>query len=304
VPDENGKGSIDSLMEIPRGLGALYAFLFGACAGSFVNAVAYRLPREISIVTPRSFCPRCNRPIPAWANIPLIAYIGLRGRCLMCGGAVPFRYFLTELALAVAAAYLFLRFPLGDAIARFGFCATLYTIALIDYDWRVIPNLITLVGIPVGMLAAWLVMPEVGLWSSLIGAVGGGGFLFITGEIYLLVRHTEGVGLGDVFLIGMVGAFIGWPGMLFTMFAGSLLGSIGGIAIALTGGIPVAPAEEVPAAIAEVTEVRRGDLPPPGSDGGEPSLMRTEVPFGPFLAIAAAIYTLFQPQLIHWYLSR
>jgi leader peptidase (prepilin peptidase) / N-methyltransferase len=292
------------LIEMPRGLGALFAFVIGACAGSFVNVVAYRLPREISIVTPRSYCPQCNRPIAALANIPILAYVGLRGRCLMCGGAIPFRYFLTELALAVAAAYLFLWFPPGDAIARFAFCAILYVIALIDYDWRVIPNLLTFAGIPLGIIAAWLAMPEVGLKSSLIGAASGAGFLFITGEVYLLVRHTEGVGMGDVFLLGMVGAFLGWPGVLFTMFAGSILGSIGGVAFALAGGAPAPPDEQVPAAIAEVTGVRRGDLPRPGTAGIEPSLLRMEVPFGPFLAMAAAIYALFQPQLTHWYLSR
>ena len=291
-------------MEIPRGLGALFAFLLGACAGSFVNVVAYRLPREISIVTPRSFCPKCNRAIPAWANIPILAYIGLRGRCLMCGGAIPFRYFLTELTLAVAGAYLFLWFPLGDAIARFGFCAALYVVAIIDYDWRVIPNLITFAGIPIGIVAAWLVMPEVGLRSSLIGVAGGAGFLFLTGEIYLIVRGIEGVGMGDVFLLGMTGAFLGWPGVLFTLFAGSLLGAIGGIAFALGGGAPGPPEQEVPEAIAEVTGTRRGNLPPPGEADAEPSIMRTEVPFGPFLALAASIYALFQPQLTHWYLSR
>jgi leader peptidase (prepilin peptidase) / N-methyltransferase len=297
------QGRIDSLIGIPRGLGALFAFAIGACVGSFVNVVAYRLPREISIVMPRSFCPQCDRPIPAWANIPILAYIGLRGRCLMCGGAIPFRYFLTELALAAAAAYLFLWFAPGDAIARFVFCAALYAVALIDYDWRVIPNLITLVGIPVGIIAAWLAIPDVGLRNSLIGAVGGAGFLFLTGEVYLLVRRTEGVGLGDVFLIGMVGAFLGWLGVLFTLFAGSMLGVIGGIAFALAGGAPGPPEEQVPAAIAEVTGTRRGDLPPPGTAGAEPSLLRMEVPFGPFLASAAAIYALFQPQLIHWYFS-
>jgi leader peptidase (prepilin peptidase) / N-methyltransferase len=289
-------------MEIPPGLGALFAFVLGACVGSFVNVAAYRVPREISIAAPRSFCPRCNRPIAAWANIPILAYIGLRGRCLMCGGTIPFRYFLTELALAAAAAYLFLSFPIGDAIARFSLCAALYVVALIDYDWRVIPNLITFAGIPIGILAAWLLMPEVGLWSSMIGAAGGAGFLFLTGEAYLLIRRKEGVGMGDVFLLGMVGAFLGWPGVLFTMFVGSILGAIGGVAFALSGAVSVPPEEEIPAAIAEVTGVRRGDPPPLGEV--DLSLMRTEVPFGPFLALAAAFYALFQPQLLHWYLSR
>jgi leader peptidase (prepilin peptidase)/N-methyltransferase len=240
-----------------------------------------------------------------WANIPILSWLGLRGRCPMCGGAIPFRYFLTELALAAAAAYLFLSFPPGDAIARFVLCAALYVVALIDYDWRVIPNLITFVGTPLGILSAWLLIPEVGLWSSLIGAAGGAGFLFLTGEVYLLVRRREGVGLGDVFLLGMVGAFLGWPGVLFTLFVGSIFGSLGGIALALSGGVSACSAEPVPAAIAEVTGMRRGTIPQSGADveGSDVSVMRTEIPFGPFLALAAAIYALFQPQLIHWYFS-
>ncbi len=82
------------MIELPCGIGGAMAFIVGACVGSFVNVVAYRLPRELSIVTPRSFCPNCNHPIPAWANLPILAYIGLRGRCLICRGAIPFRYFL------------------------------------------------------------------------------------------------------------------------------------------------------------------------------------------------------------------
>jgi leader peptidase (prepilin peptidase)/N-methyltransferase len=290
------------MTDFPRGLGAALAFILGACAGSFVNVVAYRLPREIPLATPRSFCPRCNRPIPFYANIPILAYLGLRGRCLMCGRAIPFRYFLTELAMGVAGAYLYLYFTPERALARFVFCAALYAVALIDYDWRVIPNVITFFGIPVGLACAAFVMPEVGLRSALIGAVAGGGALFITGEAYLLLRRQEGVGLGDVWLLGMIGAFIGWPGVLFTLFFGSLFGTVGGIVFALAGGAPAPPDEVVPQAIAEVTGVRRG-VAPEDHPGG-PSLMRTEVPFGPFLALAAAAYTLFQPQLLHWYLSR
>jgi leader peptidase (prepilin peptidase) / N-methyltransferase len=289
-------------MEIPPGLGALIAFMVGACVGSFVNTAAYRMPREVSLLRPRSFCPRCNRPIPRWANIPILAYIGLRGRCLMCGGAIPFRYFLTELALASAAAWLYLSFPFVDALARFVLCTGLYIAALVDYDWRVIPNAITFPGIPIGIIAAGLAIPEVGWRSSLIGVAIGAGFLFITGEVYLLLRRSEGVGMGDVWLLGMVGAFLGWPGVLFTLFVGAIFGSIGGVMLALTGGAPTPPEEEVPAAIAEVTSQRRGD-PLPAGGPAEATLLRTEVPFGPFIALAAAAYALFQHQLAHWYFS-
>jgi leader peptidase (prepilin peptidase) / N-methyltransferase len=285
-------------MDIPRGVAALVAFVAGACVGSFINVVGYRLPREISIISPRSFCPKCNRPLPLWANVPILAFVGLRGRCLMCGAPIPFRYFLTELALASAAAYLYLYFPLPDAAARFAFCAALFAVALIDYDWRVIPNAITFPGIPIGFIAASLLIPEVGWKSSLIGIVLGAGFLFITGELYMRLRGLEGIGMGDVWLLGMAGAFLGWAGVLFTLFVGSIFGSIGGIAFALTGGAPPPPEVQVPAAIAEVTG-RSSERP---SETDVPFL-QTAVPFGPFLALAAAIFALFQPQLARWYFS-
>ncbi|MGH7916044.1 MAG: prepilin peptidase [Candidatus Binataceae bacterium] len=285
------------MLEIPRWLGAAAALMIGACVGSFVNVAAFRIPRELSIVAPRSFCPRCRRQIPNWANVPILAYIFLRGRCHMCRAAIPFRYFLTELALATAALYLYLCFPFWDGFARFILCATLYAVALIDFDWRVIPNLLTLGAIPIGILFAGLVMPEIGWINSLIGIAVGAGFLFITGQVYTLIRGAEGVGLGDVYLMGMIGAFLGWAGVLFTLFIGSLFGSMGGVAFALSGGAPGPPEAEIPTAIAEAT--RRAPV-----EAARPAgLLRTEVPFGPFLALAAAIFALFQPQLTHWYLA-
>jgi leader peptidase (prepilin peptidase) / N-methyltransferase len=275
-------------VDLPAGVGGALAFVLGAATGSFVNVVAYRLPREISIVSPRSFCESCERAIPFWANIPILAYLGLRGRCLMCGAAIPFRHFLAETALAVVALYLYLGFPPGSAISRFVLCAALFAIALVDYDWRLIPNLITFPGMLVGFAAASLLMPEIGWKSSLIGLAVGGGVLFLTGELYYLVRGREGVGMGDVWMLGMVGAFLGWTGVLFTLFVGSVLGAVGGIAYGLAGGSggpkPLADPAEDPV---------EADV----------SLLQTEVPFGPFLALAAGIFTLFQPQLTRWYLG-
>ncbi len=280
-------------------LGAALAFVFGACIGSFVGVVAYRLPREISVVKPRSFCPHCKKPIPAWRNIPIVSYLVLGGSCADCNAPIGLRYFLAELALASAAMYFYLHFPLCDALARFAFCAALFVVALIDYDWRVIHNAITFAGMLLGFLAAWLVIPEVGWKSSLTGIGVGAGFLFLTGLIYSLIRGAEGVGLGDVFLLGMAGAFLGLWGVLFTLFVGSILGAIGGIALAIAGGAPPLPDEEIPEAIAEVTGARHADDPVE-----DVPLLRTAVPFGPFLAMAAAIFALFQPQLTNWYLAR
>jgi leader peptidase (prepilin peptidase)/N-methyltransferase len=280
-------------LEVQRGVAALIAFVFGGCIGSFVNVVAYRLPRGISIVRPRSFCPSCRRAIPFWANVPILAYLALRGRCNACKAPIPFRYFLTETALAAAAAYLFLTFPPLDAFARFALCAALFAVALIDYDWRVIPNAITFPAIPLGLLAAWLIIPEVGWQSSLIGIAAGAGFLFLTGEVYMWIRGREGVGMGDVWLMGAAGAFLGLPGALFTLFGGSLLGTLGSILFALSGG-PPQPLDD------EMAPATAGAAPP--TDDSRSSFLQMPIPFGPFLALAAAIFALFQPQLVSWYI--
>ena len=158
----------------------------------------------------------------------------------MCRAPIGFRYFLAELALGAAAAFLYLHFPPVDAALRLAFCTTLLIIAFIDYDWRVIHNAITLGGIIGGLLAASFLMPEVGWKSSLAGFIAGAGFLFLTGVLYSLLRRAEGVGLGDVYLLGMVGAFLGVAGVIFTIFFGSIFGAVGGLAFALSGGAPAA----------------------------------------------------------------
>lgn len=276
-------------MDLPAGIGGALAFLLGAVTGSFVTVVAYRVPREMSIVAPRSFCERCQRSLPVWSNLPILAYIGLRGRCIMCGAPIPFRNFLAEAGLAVTALFLYLEFPLGSATARFVLCSALFAVALIDYDWRIVPNAITLPGTIVGLAAASLLMPEeIGWQSSLVGIALGAGFLFVVGYFYELVRGREGVGMGDVWLLAMTGAFLGWPGVVFTLFFGSLLGIIGGLAMVLSGG------RGARAPLADpVTDLPETDI----------SILRTEVPFGPFLSLAAGCYALFQPQVMHWYLG-
>ncbi|MGH7815168.1 MAG: prepilin peptidase [Candidatus Binataceae bacterium] len=271
--------------EIPPGLGDAFAFAIGAVTGSFINTVAWRMPRELSIVTPRSFCESCERAIPWWANIPILAYLGLRGRCLMCGAAIPFRHLIAEVSLAVIALYLYSNFALPGAIARFVLCAALWICATVDYDWRLIPNLIAWPGTLVGFLAAALMMPDVGWKDSLLGILFGAGLLFSTGFLYQLVRGQEGVGMGDVWLLGMIGAFLGWRGVFFTLFVGSVLGAFGGIAFAMLGG-------QTPEPVADpATDPEEADV----------SLLQTAVPFGPFLSAAAIIYALFRPEIMRWY---
>jgi len=273
----------------PYRLIALIVFIFGASVGSFVGVVAYRLPRGQSIVRPRSFCPACENPIPTWANVPIFGYLVSRGRCYRCGASIPIRDLIVEIALGAAALYLFLNFPTADAAARFVFCAALFTVAMIDLDrWR-IPLVITLPGIVTGLFAATVMIPETGFVSSIIGVVAGAGFLFIFGEIYRKIRGRDGIGLGDVWLVGMVGAFIGWPGVLFTLLAGSLLGSICGLVYAIAGRVKTPPG------------MPEGDNDSQDSSLSD-SILLTAIPFGPFLALAAAIFALFQPQLSDWYL--
>lgn len=309
--------------QVPAIIGEVLALAFGACVGSFATTAAYRLPREISIAAPGSFCESCQRPIPWWANIPIFAYLALRGRCIMCGAPIPARHLGAELLLALLALYLYISFPLADAAARFVFITALLICSLVDYDWRLIPNVITFPGVPVGFALAALAIPEVGWKNSLIGIALGGGFLFVTGYVYQLLRGQEGVGLGDVFLLAMVGAFIGWQGVVFTMFFGALLGSIGGLAVGLFGTPTEAPelppAAREPAAIAEplilepaAMQSAEVAVAEPEPQGPEPAavaeksvpLLMTAVPFGPFLSLAAGLYTVFQPLLTSWYLSR
>jgi leader peptidase (prepilin peptidase) / N-methyltransferase len=308
--------------QVPAIIGDVAALALGASVGSFAVTVAYRLPRDISIVTPGSFCESCERPVPWWANIPIFAYLASRGRCLMCGAPIRARHLGGELSLALAALYLYVNFPLGDAIARFIFVTALLISSLVDYDWRLIPNLITFPGFPLGFLLAALVMPEVGWKNSLIGIAAGGGVLLVTGLLYQLVRGQEGVGLGDVFLLAMVGAFLGWQGVLFTLFFGALLGSFGGLAVGIFGTPTDAP-ELPPSARQGATPGTAGaqagavavqadavavsiDQQAPDSaaaENEEHSLLATAVPFGPFLSLAAGFYALFQQQLVSWYLS-
>jgi leader peptidase (prepilin peptidase)/N-methyltransferase len=309
------------MMEIPKLAVAILAFTLGACVGSFVSVVSFRLPRGLSVIRPRSFCPACGQPLPAWANVPLFGYTFLRGRCAMCHGAISLRYPLCELALGAAALSLSLRFGVWDALARFSLCAALLAVSLIDLESRIIPDVISLPGIGAGILCASLLMPEIGLKSSLLGIFAGGGLLWILSEVYRVARKREGLGFGDVKLLAMVGAYLGWPGALFTIFFGSLIGSVTGLLIVAvaprwlnfghSNGCTVAVEADVP----QTTKRWRPAIFEPVVEGAAQSsatalrspglnfaaLMHTAIPFGPFLSLAAASYAVFQPELWAWY---
>jgi leader peptidase (prepilin peptidase)/N-methyltransferase len=244
------------------------AALVGLMVGSFLNVVIYRVPRGLSIVRPRSFCPGCRRRVAWYENVPVVSFIALRGRCRGCGERIALRYPLVEAsgaALAVAAVY---RFGIGaDAAFAYAFLMALMAITLIDWDFRIIPDGLSLPFIVVGL--AWsFVNPHLTLASSALGALAGGGSLYAIGALYKRARKTEGMGGGDVKLMAMIGAFLGLRLVFPVVLIASFAGTIYAIGILKSGA---------------------------GS--------KTAVAFGSFLAPAAAVCLFFGDRLLAWYLT-
>ncbi|MFQ5902196.1 MAG: prepilin peptidase [Candidatus Binatia bacterium] len=240
----------------PPLLTSLIVFIFGAGVGSFLNVCIVRLPKHESIVSPPSHCPACKTPIPFYDNIPLISYLYLKGRCRFCSEIISPRYFVVELLMASLAVALLQHFGLELAFfVNFVFIAALMVITFIDLDVRIVPDVISLPGIGLGFLASivnrqWSIdhlstLPSP--VSSLLGIVIGGGSLLLVAWIYQLFTGREGMGGGDVKLLAMIGAFLGWPSVPVTLFLGSLAGSIVGLAFMAIKGfdskyaLPFAP---------------------------------------------------------------
>jgi len=233
-------------------IGASAAFLVGACIGSFLNVVIYRLPRGESIVSPRSRCPGCGHAIPAWENIPIVSFVALRGKCAGCGEGISWRYPAVELLTASGFGAIFLLDGPGIPLLRdLLFFSLLIPITFIDIDHRIIPDELSLGGLAAGILLSFL---PGGDWKGSVGgALLGGGILYATALLYEKIRGTEGMGGGDIKLLAMIGAFVGWRGTVATIFFGALLGAIGGILAMRKGG-----------------------------EG-----LKTAIPFGPYLCVAA-----------------
>jgi len=243
------------------------AFVFGLMIGSFLNVCIHRLPVSTSIVHPRSRCPHCGHPIRAFDNIPVLSYLLLRGRCRDCGTRISWRYPMVELLSGAFAAMAVAKFGLSwQGLMVYALIAALLVITFIDIDHRIIPDLISLPGIPAGLAASFgpgLVTP----FEALIGVLAGGGSLFLVAWGYQLLTKREGMGGGDIKLLAMIGAFLGWKGVLFTIFVASLTGTLTGMALIFR------------------------------SRGG----MKLAVPFGPFLAIGAIAYVFVGPEWMAWY---
>ena len=224
---------------------AILAGIFGLLIGSFLNVCIFRLPRDLSVVRPRSFCPSCEQPIAWYDNVPLFSFIFLGGRCRHCKVRILWRYPLVE-ALTGVAFFLAVRMAGWNlqALKLCVFSAILIELVFSDLEERILPDELTLGGIGAGLLFAifapisggfsqffpnahpsWLPSLAEGLAGTLVT----GGSLWLVGTLYRLVRKREGLGLGDIKMVAMIGAFLGLRGALLTLIAGSLLGSVVGL---------------------------------------------------------------------------
>ncbi len=263
---------------------AVLVVIAGLVFGSFLNVCIYRIPRGISVVTPGSRCPHCGRSIRPWENIPLLSYLLQRGRCRGCGQPISWVYPTVELMTGVCFLALYLRFGLVPAffLDAGSFCLVV-ALMFIDLFDRILPDLLTLSGIVAGFVLSPFQSPEflhgIGSLSwggpvfgsylnSALGILFGGGFLWLVAWAYLKLRRIEGMGFGDVKMMAMVGAFLGWQFSWLTILLGSLLGALlGGLYIWLAG-----------------------------------RNRRYELPFGSFLGLAAIVVTLGGPAFVDWYI--
>ncbi len=229
----------------------------GAAIGSFLNVCIYRIPEENqSIIYPASRCPRCLKPIKPYDNIPVVSYIILMGKCRNCGVRISLRYPAVEMLTAGLAFALFWKFGLTfQFLCAFIFTCALTVITFIDLDHQIIPDVISLPGIPVFLLMAVFVMRLPWL-EALLGVLLGGGTLYMVAVGYEYATGREGMGGGDIKLLAMLGAFLGWKSLLFILLVSSLTGAVVGISV----------------------------MAAKGKD------MKYAVPFGPFLSIAAVLY--------------
>jgi len=249
-------------------LAIVVAGLFGAVIGSFLNVCIYRLPLGRSVVWPGSACAGCGRQLAWYENIPVLSYAALGGRCRTCRMAISPRYPIVEaLTGAMFAGALWYYGPTALLVSRLLFGCGLIVLFAIDLEHHLLPNVITLPGIVVGF--AFSLITEPGWRDSLIGIVIGGGVLWAIAEGYYRIRREEGLGMGDVKMLAMVGAFIGWQLTLVTLMMASSDGSIVGLLLIAS---------------------RRGS-------------MKYALPFGTFLAMGAVLASTIGPAVLDWYIG-
>jgi len=245
-------------------------FIFGICIGSFMNVCIYRLPASKSIINPaRSICPTCGNTIRFYDNIPVLSYLWLKGKCRHCNSPIAVRYLLVELTGGFFALCIYFKFGITiEAFLYYALISSLLVITFIDIDHQIIPDVITLPGIPIFFFASFA-FAAITYKDSLLGILAGGGSLLLIAVTYNLLTKKEGMGGGDIKLLAMIGAALGWKGVLFTIFMGSAIGTLIGIILML--------------------RTRKG--------------LKLAIPFGPFLSMGAIIYIFFGSSIINWYLK-
>jgi leader peptidase (prepilin peptidase) / N-methyltransferase len=242
--------------------------VFGLSVGSFLNVCIHRLPKKSSIVQPPSSCPHCGYMLRWFDNIPVVSYALLRGRCRKCKAPISIRYPLIELVTMAVFIVHYLVFGLDIILVpRLLFACVLIVLFAIDLEHHLLPNVITLPGIIVGLAFSTMLPP--GLTDALIGTLVGGGILWVIGEAYYRYAGQEGMGGGDVKMLAMIGAFLGWQLVILTLVLSSILGSIIGVI---------------------VLAVRRGG-------------MKYALPYGTFLSLAALTASLVGGRIVDWYLG-
>lgn len=260
-------------------------FFAGASFGSFLNVCVSRWPAGLSVVRPRSRCPRCEKPIAWYDNIPLVSWVVLRGKCRSCALPISVQYPLVELAVAVCWVLAVWEFGLGLSAVRVGVAATiLFGVLLTDLQHYVIPDGFTLTGFLFALVAAPIALylgdagPFAGPWDAVVGACVGAGMIAIVGWLGEIALGKEAMGQGDVTLMAMVGAMVGPTRSFLTVFVAAAIGSV--VFLLIVAPIGARRAKQRGAAF---------EMP--------------LVPFGVFLAPAGLVTLLWGAELIDWYFA-
>ena len=246
----------------------VYVVLLGLVFGSYLNVLIHRLPRKISTVLPRSRCPRCRAAIKPWDNVPVLSYLLLRGRCRHCGAEISWRYPLVEAMAAGCFLLSYRRFEIADSLVAAGFCAAMIVLAMIDLEHYILPDVITKPGIVAGLICQLWVSFTTPV-SAVLGVLLGAGVLAAVSWGWYWLKGFHGMGFGDVKMLAMIGAFLGWQGVVTTLLVASLTGSLVGASLMISG--------------------RMG--------------LRSKLPFGVFLALAAVVSLFYGAELIGAYLE-
>jgi leader peptidase (prepilin peptidase)/N-methyltransferase len=240
----------------------------GLSVGSFLNVCIHRLPRGSSIATPPSHCPSCGYRLRWYDNIPVLSYLWLRGRCRGCGAPISLRYPIVEILTMLLFLLHFIVFGWTALMGvRLAFACALLVLFAIDLEHQILPDRITLPGIVVGVIASIWLPP--GIRDALLGVLLGGGILWLVIWGYYMVTGQEGMGFGDVKMLAMIGAFLGWQQVLVTLVLGSVTGSVVGLLLIRFAGRD----------------------------------MKYALPFGTFLALGALLASLAGGQIVSWYVG-